>query len=118
MDLFVVPTIGFDLLYAFVIVRLARRDLVWINVTANPTAEWVARQITEAFPWDEAPHDPIRDRARIYVRRVTPRSAKRVGQVTCHPGRTSSPLRSSLNFRHTQVSFNHLGMIEAYLCPV
>jgi hypothetical protein len=50
MDLFVVPTIDFDLLYAFVIVRLDRRDLVWINVTANPTAEWVARQITEAFP--------------------------------------------------------------------
>jgi hypothetical protein len=42
MDLFVVPTIGFDLLYAFVIVRLDRRDLVWINVTATPTAEWVA----------------------------------------------------------------------------
>jgi hypothetical protein len=44
MDLFVVPTVGFDRLYAFVIVRLHRRDLVWINVTANPTAEWVARQ--------------------------------------------------------------------------
>src|SRR5450756_2171152 len=42
MDLFVVPTIGFDLLYAFVIVRLGRRDLVWINVTTNPTAEWIA----------------------------------------------------------------------------
>jgi hypothetical protein len=56
MDLFVVPTVGFDLLYAFVIVRLDRRDLVWINVTPNPTAEWIARQITEAFPWDEAPH--------------------------------------------------------------
>jgi hypothetical protein len=54
MDLFVVPTIGFDLLYACVIVRLDRRDLVWINVTANPTAEWVARQITEAFPWGGA----------------------------------------------------------------
>jgi transposase InsO family protein len=66
MDLFVVPTIGFDLLYAFVIVRLGRRDLVWINVTANPTAEWVARQITEAFPWDEAPHYLIRDRDQIY----------------------------------------------------
>ena len=66
MDLFVVPTIGFDLLYAFVIVRLDRRDLVWINVTANPTAEWVAGQITEAFPWDEAPHYLVRDRDRIY----------------------------------------------------
>ncbi len=39
MDLFVVPTIGFDLLYAFVIIRLDRRDLIWINVTANPTAD-------------------------------------------------------------------------------
>jgi hypothetical protein len=54
MDLFVVPTIGFKLLYGFVIVRLDRKDLVWINVTTNPTAEWVARQITEAFPWDGA----------------------------------------------------------------
>src|SRR6266849_8783717 len=66
MDLLVVPTIGFDLLYAFVIVRLGRRELIWINVTAHPTAEWVARQITEAFPWDEAPHYLIRDRDRIY----------------------------------------------------
>jgi hypothetical protein len=73
MDLFVVPTIGFDLLYAFVIVRLDRRDLVWINVTANPTAEWVARQIAEAFPWDEAPHYLIRDRDRIYGSVVTRR---------------------------------------------
>jgi hypothetical protein len=50
MDLFVVPTITFDLLYALVIVRLDRRDLVWINVTTSPTAEWIAQQITEAFP--------------------------------------------------------------------
>src|SRR6202166_3190602 len=62
MDLFVVPTIGFDLLYAFVIVRLDPRDIVWINVTANPTAEGVARQTHKAFPWDEAPRHLIRDR--------------------------------------------------------
>jgi transposase InsO family protein len=73
MDLFVVPTIGFDLLYAFIIVRLDRRDLVWINVTTNPTAEWVARQITEAFPWDGAPGYMIRDRDRIYGTVVTRR---------------------------------------------
>ena len=47
MDLFVVPTIGFDLLYAFIIIRLDRRALVWINVTTNPTAEWIAQQITK-----------------------------------------------------------------------
>src|ERR1700739_1033848 len=66
MDLFVVPTIGFKLLYGFVIVRVHRRGLVWINVTNNPTAEWVARQITEAFPWNGAPRHMIRDRDRIY----------------------------------------------------
>ena len=49
-----------------VIVRLARRELVWVNVTRHPTAEWVARQVTEAFPWDEAPRYLIRDRDRIF----------------------------------------------------
>jgi transposase InsO family protein len=73
MDLFAVPTIGIDLLYAVVIVRLDGRDLVWINVTTNPTAEWIARQITEAFPWDGAPGYMIRDRDRIYGAVVTRR---------------------------------------------
>jgi transposase InsO family protein len=73
MDLVVVPTIGFDLLYAFVVVRLDRRDLVWINVTTSPSAEWVARQITEAFPWSEAPRYLIRDRDGIYGAIVTRR---------------------------------------------
>ena len=73
MDFFVVPTISFKLLYGFVIVRLDRRELVWINVTTNPTAEWVARQITEAFPWDGAPRYMIRDRDRIYGAVVTRR---------------------------------------------
>src|SRR3982074_279538 len=73
MDLFVVPTIGFKLLYGFVIIRLDRRDLVWIGVTTNPTAEWVARQITAAFPWDSAPRYLIRDRDRIYGTVVTRR---------------------------------------------
>jgi hypothetical protein len=71
MDLLIVPTIGFDLLYALVIIRLQRRDLVWINVTANPTAEWIARQITAAFPWNDAPRYLIRDRDRVYGDIVT-----------------------------------------------
>ena len=73
MDLFVVPTITFKLLYGFVIVRVHRRELVWINVTPHPTAEWVARQITEAFPWNEAPRYMIRDRDRIFGAVVTRR---------------------------------------------
>jgi hypothetical protein len=71
MDLFVVP-IGFKLLlYGVLIVRIDRRDLVWINVTTNPTAEWIARQTTEAFPWDDAPGYMIRDRDCIYGAVVT-----------------------------------------------
>ena len=66
MDLFVVPTIGFDLLYALVIVGLDRRQLIWINVTQHPTAEWIARQLTEAFPWHGAPRYLVRDRDRSY----------------------------------------------------
>ena len=73
MDLFVVPTIGFGLLYAFVIVRLDRRKLVWVNVTTKPTAEWIARQVNEAFPWEEAPKYLLRDRDRIYGNCVTRR---------------------------------------------
>ena len=56
-----------------VIVRLERRNLVWINVTPHPTAEWIARQITEAFPWAEAPGYLIRDRDRVYGAAVTRR---------------------------------------------
>jgi len=77
MDLFVAPTLGFDLLYAFIIVRLARRDLVWINVTTNPSADWIARQITEAFPRNEAPRYLIRDRDQVHgvaVRLCVPRT--------------------------------------------
>ena len=66
VDLFVIPTVGFKLLYGLVILRLARRRLVWTNVTTNPTAEWIAQQITEAFPWDEAPRYLIRDRDTSY----------------------------------------------------
>ena len=73
MDLFVVPTIGFIQLYVLVIVRLARRELVWVSVARYPTAEWIARQVTEAFPWDEAPRYLLRDRDSIYGRVVTRR---------------------------------------------
>ena len=44
-------------------------------MTAHPTAEWIARQITEAFPWDEAPDYMIRDRDGCYGHAVTKRLA-------------------------------------------
>ena len=54
IDLFVARTISFKLLYGLVILRHARRRLVRVSVTNNPTAAWIAGQVTDAFPWDEA----------------------------------------------------------------
>lgn len=66
VDFLVVPTIAFERLFAFVIVRLKRRKILWIGITTNPTAEWLANQITEAFPWDTAPDYLIRDNDGAY----------------------------------------------------
>jgi transposase InsO family protein len=73
MDFFIVPTIGFRLLYALVILRHDRRRIVSFGVTAHPTAEWIARQITEAFPWNDVPRYLIRDRDAAYGHVVTRR---------------------------------------------
>ena len=74
IDLFVVRTISFRLLYGLVILRHARRRLVSISVTSSPTAEWIAGQVTDAFPWVEAPRHLIRDRdgafGPAYARRI------------------------------------------------
>jgi transposase InsO family protein len=66
MDFFVVPTVTFRLLYGFVILRHDRRRVVHFGVTEQPTAAWVAQQLREAFPYDEAPRYLIRDRDSIY----------------------------------------------------
>ena len=55
IDMCVVPTLTFDLLFAFLVLGHGRRQLLWFEVTRHPTAEWLARQITEAFPWTSAP---------------------------------------------------------------
>jgi transposase InsO family protein len=78
MDLFVVPTIDFIQLYVLVIGRLARRELAWINVTAHPTPEWIAQQVTDAFPWNQVPRYLIRDRDGIYGAAV-PRRLRAMG---------------------------------------
>ena len=65
-DFLIVPTLGFKLLYAFVVLGHGRRKLLRVGVTAHPTAEWTARQIIEAFPWNSAPDHLIRDNDAIY----------------------------------------------------
>ena len=66
IDMCVVPTLTFDLLFAFLVLGHGRRQLLWFEVTRHPTAEWLARQITEAFPWTSAPAYLVRDNDRAY----------------------------------------------------
>ena len=74
MDLFVVPTISFRLLYGLLIVGHGRRQILWFGVTAHPTAEWIANQVTEACGWEQAPRYLIRDRdgayGEVFIRRL------------------------------------------------
>jgi hypothetical protein len=66
MDFLIVPSVGFRLLFVLVILRHERRRLISLSVTDHPTADWIARQLTDAFPWDEAPDYMIRDRDACY----------------------------------------------------
>jgi transposase InsO family protein len=66
IDLCVVPTLTFERLFAFLVLGHGRRQLLWFEVTRHPTAEWLARQITEAFPWTSAPAYLVRDNDRAY----------------------------------------------------
>ena len=68
IDLCVVPTLTFERLFAFLVLGHGRRQLLWFEVTRYPTAEWLARQITEAFPWTSAPAYLVRDNDRAYGR--------------------------------------------------
>jgi transposase InsO family protein len=89
MDFLIVPTIGFKLLFVLVILRHQRRRLLSLTVTTNPTAEWIAHQITDAFPWNEAPDHLIRDRDGSYGHAVTRRIAA-MG-IRDHPTAARSP---------------------------
>jgi transposase InsO family protein len=89
MDFLIVPTVGFKLLFVLVILRHQRRRLISLTVTTNPTAEWIAYQITDAFPWNEAPDYLIRDRDGSYGHAVTRRLAA-MG-IRDHPTAPRSP---------------------------
>lgn len=66
IDMCVVPTLTFDRLFAFLVLGHGRRQLLWFEVTRHPTVEWLARQITEAFPWASAPAYLVRDNDHAY----------------------------------------------------
>jgi transposase InsO family protein len=66
IDMCVVPTLTFERLFAFLVLGHGRRQVLWFEVTRQPTAEWLARQITEAFPWASAPAYLVRDNDGAY----------------------------------------------------
>src|SRR5436305_8740794 len=66
MDLFMVPTASFRLLYGLLILQHGRRQIMWLGVTAHPTAEWITRQLAEAYGWKEAPQYIVRNRDAVY----------------------------------------------------
>jgi hypothetical protein len=66
IDLFVVPTVSFRLLYGLLIMDYGRRQILWLGVTAHPTAEWTVNQLTEACGWEHTPSYLIRDRDACY----------------------------------------------------
>jgi transposase InsO family protein len=66
MDLFVVPTLSFRLLYGLLILNHGRRQILSLGVTAHPTAEWIARQLAEACGWDGTPEYLVRDHDSVY----------------------------------------------------
>ena len=74
IDLFVVPTISFRLLYGLLIMEHGRRQILWFGVTAHPTAEWVANQLIAACGWEQPPRYLIRDRdgayGEVFIRRL------------------------------------------------
>ena len=89
MDLFVVPTISFRLLYGFLIMGHGRRQIIWFGVTAHPTAEWIANQITQACGWDRTPRYLIHDRDACYGA-VCTRRVRSLG-IRDHPTSARSP---------------------------
>lgn len=78
MDLFVVPTISFRRLYGLLIMGHDRRQILRFGVTAHPTAEWIANQLTAACGWEQAHRYLIRDRDGAYggLHRATPDISK------------------------------------------
>jgi hypothetical protein len=66
IDMCVVPTVSFDRMFAFLVLGHGRRQLLWFEVTGHPTAVWLARQITETFPWTSTPAYLLRDNDRAY----------------------------------------------------
>jgi hypothetical protein len=104
IDLCLVPTLTFECLFAFLVVSHGRRQLLWFAVTKHPTAEWLAQQIAEAFPWDTAPRYLIRDNDSCVYRKLK-------------PGRSGDEVRQGLGVNRCFRSAEQ-GERPEHLCPM
>lgn len=103
VDFLIVPTIRFKLLYVLIVLAHARRKVLHFNITANPTAQWRAQQIVEAFPWGSAPKYLLRDCDAIYGVEFRKRiHAMGIEQVLSAP-------RSPCKIRLSNASLAHYG---------
>lgn len=89
IDMLSVPTLTFDRLYAVVILGHRRRAILHAEVTGHATAQWMAQQLSEAFPWDTAPTYLVRDNDGAYGLRFR----RRLGAmgIRDHPTMPYSP---------------------------
>ena len=66
LDFCVVPTVTYKILFVLLILAHHRRRVLHVSITEHPTAEWTVQQVVDAFPWDNAPRNLLRDRDHIY----------------------------------------------------
>lgn len=118
MDLFVVPTISFRLLYGFLIMGHGRRQIIWFGVTAHPTAEWIANQITQACGWDRTPRYLIHYWDACHGA-VCTRRVRSLG-IRDHPTSTRSPWQNGYAERLIgsirRESLDHIVVFESDTC--
>ena len=95
------PTLTFKTLDVLVVIAHGRRELVHVNVTSNPTAAWVWRQLIEATSWGRKPRHPLRDRDAVYGRDLR-RRARRIGIDAI-----ATPIKPAQGERHRRTSHRH-----------
>lgn len=100
MDFFTVPTVTFQLLYCFFIIRHDRRQILHVNVTRHPTSTWIAQQLREAFPYESAPKFLLFDHDQKYGLEVL--AAIRSLQIACVRTAVRSPWQNGVAERWVQ----------------
>ena len=120
-DLFTVPTLTFKTLDVLVFIAHGRRELVHVNLTANPTAAWVWRQVIQATPWGSKPRHLLRDRDAVYGREFRQR-ARRIGidaiATPVHSPRANAVAERGIGTRRRECLDHMIVLDERHLMSV